>query len=290
MKASKDLGILCNGAILMCAATNAWALEPVHEGANHHASAPATTICRAAGPQSPRDITDGAGDSTDVFALAPQSKEMNLCNLHFHKGAEHKSAVTGNGYDWPALAGAGYTGGYRCIVQPTAAELTPVKVSGAEGGCGGIEPGDTIEVHWVFSTCDVAPGEGLGSCVRMGASCKLRVESQVFLLVNDSNAAKFGSYDYGGAPPSSGKHQPRGLPGSNATPVEYRGSTTNSAYNTTDACSPLEVTWRVRPECAKLDIGSLHAWCANKGNVFKEEEGHAPRPLVTNLKLLSKIK
>ena len=52
--------------------------------------------------------------------------------------------------------------------------------------------GDTIEVHWVHSSCDVAPGSGLGSC--MNDSCKnpqLRVESQVFLVVNDPEALDF---------------------------------------------------------------------------------------------------
>ena len=49
--------------------------------------------------------------------------------------------------------------------------------------------GDTIEVHWVHTTCDVDPGKGLGSCLSDAcANPQLRVEAQVFLVVNDENA------------------------------------------------------------------------------------------------------
>jgi hypothetical protein len=48
------------------------------------------------------------------------------------------------------------------------------------------------------------------------------------------------------------------------------------------------VTWSVRPECAKLDIGSLHKW-ASDGNVFKENHSHGVRQLVTAPELLSPI-
>jgi hypothetical protein len=53
-------------------------------------------------------------------------------------------------------------------------------------------------------------------------------------------------------------------------------------------CSPLQVTWSVRPHCARLDINSLHAWAEGK-NVFKEVESHGVRPLVTAPELLSAI-
>ena len=44
----------------------------------------------------------------------------------------------------------------------------------------------------------------------------------------------------------------------------------------------------VRPRCAKLDINSLSEWC--KRNVFEEDHAHGVRKLVTNPKLLSKIR
>ena len=46
----------------------------------------------------------------------------------------------------------------------------------------GVKPGDTIEVHWVYSSCDVSPGKTLGAC--LSDACvnpQLRVETQVFL-------------------------------------------------------------------------------------------------------------
>ena len=49
-----------------------------------------------------------------------------------------------------------------------------------------------------------------------------------------------------------------------------------------------EVTWSVRPDCAKLDINSLHAW-ASGGNVFEEDYAHGVRPLVTEPELLAPI-
>ncbi|MDX8382892.1 MAG: delta-class carbonic anhydrase, partial [Ghiorsea sp.] len=42
------------------------------------------------GPQSPRDIDAVAGNNKRTFSQAPASTEMNLCNIHFHKNAEHK--------------------------------------------------------------------------------------------------------------------------------------------------------------------------------------------------------
>lgn len=46
--------------------------------------------------------------------------------------------------------------------------------------------------------------------------------------------------------------------------------------------------WNVRPQCAKLDINSLHRW-AEWGNVFNETGSHGVRQLVTAPELLSPI-
>ena len=54
------------------------------------------------------------------------------------------------------------------------------------------------------------------------------------------------------------------------------------------ACSPLQVTWSVRPQCAKLDINSVGKWC--ESNEFSEDHAHGVRKLVTSPKLLSEIK
>ena len=72
-------------------------------------------------------------------------------------------------------------GGYACRGGDT---LTEAELSDPYKGKGpfkGVKPGETIEVHWVHSSCDVAPGEGLGSCLSDGCeNPKLRVEAQAF--------------------------------------------------------------------------------------------------------------
>ncbi len=123
----------------------------------------------------------------------------------------------------------------------------------------------------------------------MSDSCvtpNLRAEAQVFLVVNDSSAMNFSDFTYDGNI-VNGYHQPKALPTNTGTPVQFTGSTTGPSY-TEEKCSPLSATWSVRPKCAKVDINSLSEWC--KGNVFEEDHAHGVRKLVTNPKLLSKIR
>ncbi|TPW18512.1 MAG: hypothetical protein FD130_200, partial [Halothiobacillaceae bacterium] len=63
-------------------------------------------------------------------------------------------------------------------------------------------------------------------------------------------------------------------------------STTGPKYSD-QSCSPLGVTWSVRPQCAKVNINSVGEWCKN--NEFKEDHAHGVRKLVVNPKLLSPI-
>jgi len=168
----------------------------------------------------------------------------------------------------------------------SAAEMAPVGAKVCDSEHGAIAPGDTIEVHWVYSTCDVQPGPTLASCLSKScANPQLRVESQVFTLVNDRNALDFGAFRYQGHM-ANGRHQAKSLPVA-GTPVEFLGSTTGPSY-TQSACSPYQVTWSVRPNCAKVDIMTVGAFCS--GNIFKEDHAHGVRSLVTNPKLLSVIK
>jgi hypothetical protein len=116
--------------------------------------------------------------------LAPAWNQMSLCNIHFHKNAEHKSSQ----FLLAGKAGAGQQCLYR---QALTSEARAVASELPNGACGGIQPGDTIEVHYVFTSCtDTAPGPTLGAC--SSAACKsptLRVESQVLLVVNSMNLA-----------------------------------------------------------------------------------------------------
>lgn len=240
----------------------------------------AQDLCTGYGPQTPRDITSVAGTNPQTFALAGPSSGMNLCNIHTHTNAEHK------GPGFSVSAGTGEHGGYKCDGGDalTAAELADPHVG--HGPYGNVKPGDTIEVHWVYTSCRVTPGKGLGACLSDGcANPQLRVETQVFLVVNDPKALDFTSFGYDGTV-RDGFHQPKALPSGTGTPVVFAGSTTGPSY-TQAKCSPLQVTWSVRPTCAKVDVNSLHAWA--KGNVFEEDHSHGVRQLVTAPELLAPI-
>lgn len=239
----------------------------------------ASGLCVGAGPQTPRDISNKFGVNAVSFPKAPPASEMNLCNIHSHTNAEHKAP------GFSIFVGADDDGGYACNETPslTAAELAP-----APGAYQGVKPGDTIEVHWVHTTCaNAAPGEGLGACVPEGCTDPLlRVEAQSFLVVNDPNALDFMDFAYSGGK-TGGFHQAKAIPSGTGEPVEFLGSTTGPSY-TQAVCSPAQVTWSVRPSCAKVDINSLHRW-AESGNVFNETKSHGVRQLVTAPELLSPI-
>lgn len=242
----------------------------------------AAPICTGYGPQAPRDIRNTDGANPVTFAKAPPYTHMNLCNIHTHTGAEH----AGPGFaisHWP-----GDSGGYRCNETLDLTEYD-VEPDAHEGPFSfhGVKPGDTIEVHWVFSSCPVAPGEGLGACMSPAcANPELRVESQVFLVVNDAGALDIRDFDYGSRS-LTGMHQPLRLPDTTGQPIEFLGSTTGPKYDQS-TCSPMQVTWSVRPSCARLHIGSLHAWAET--NVFREDHSHGVRQLVTDPTLLSLIR
>ena len=241
----------------------------------------AESLCSGFGPQTPRDISLREGQNPRVFSPAPPAAQMNLCNIHTHTNAEHR------GPGFSVFAGAGEHGGYRCNDTATLTHEELEDPAHGHGGFHGVKPGDTIEVHWVYSTCEVFPGQGLGSCVP--ATCanpQLRVESQIFLLVNDPHAPSFSEFNYTGER-IGGHPQPRTLPSGTGTPVVFAGSTTGPSY-TQETCSPLQVTWSVRPACMRLDISSLYDWGA-RGNVFGENHSHGVRQLVTAPELLSRI-
>lgn len=234
--------------------------------------------CEGFGPQTPRDITSKKGTNSVIFNKAPNYNKMNLCNIHFHKNAEHK------GPKFSVKVGNGDFDGYRC---DSTNNLTKKELSlPSNTTCENINPGDTIEIHWVHSSCTVSPGKGLGSCLSPAcANPQLRVETQVYLLVNDSNAINLLDFDVNDKK-QKGYYQAKKIPtGSDA--IEFLGSTTGPSY-TEAKCSPLQVTWNVSPSCKKMDINSVHKWC--KSNKFAEKKAHGVRQLVTNPKLLSEIK
>ncbi len=234
------------------------------------------------GPQSPRDIDATAGENTRHFQPAPQYTRMNLCNIHFHEGAEHKGGeftkFAGNG------DGKGYGSGYLFSGTLTDKELAPVDIKVGSEKHGTLVPGDTIEVHYVFTTAKIKPGPTLGSCLSDAIkNPQLRVEAQVFVLVNDDKALDFGELTR--IDTVDDLHQAINIPKTTGTPIRYAGSTTGPSYN--EKGSPLQVSWSVRPKVAKVNIRSLAKWL--EGNVFKEDHAHGVRNLVKNKKLLSGI-
>lgn len=256
-----------------------------HEGHDAHAAAVKEEPCVAFGPQTPRDIDSHHGENKHTFSMSPSYTQMNLCNIHLHVNAEHKA----KDFSIHAEGEHGADGGYQCEMSKhlSAAELAATASPICKSEHGELKPGDTIEVHWVHSSCDVKPGKGLEAC--SSASCAnpdLRVESQVFTLVNDPNALDFNTLDFSGKM-VNGVYQADAIPSNTGKPVEFLGSTTGPKW-TEHTCSPLQVTWSVRPQCAKVNIATVGKWCEH--NAFEENHAHGVRKLVTTTSLLSEIK
>lgn len=250
--------------------------------AGQRASLAVNTAGTGFGPQSPRNIDTKTGNNNILYSAAPAYTEMNLCNIHFHKNAEHAgeefSRYAGNGN------GEGFRTGYLYSGELTGPELASLDHEVCPSEHGSLDPGDTIEVHYVHSSVQVEPGSTLGSCLSDSIkNPQLRVEAQVFVLVNDRNARSFAELaDHGQI---NGRHQALNIPDDTGIPIQYEGSTTGPGYNETG--SPYQVSWGVRPKVIKVDIATLGEWC--KGNVFAEDHAHGVRNLVTNPDLLSEI-
>lgn len=249
--------------VLGLAAGSAWANEQGHDAHHAHEAHAATEkmeLCTGFGPQTPRDIDDKRGTDSITFRMAPPASAMHLCNIHLHESAEHKAK------DFSLYAGDGHEGngsGYQCNISKTLSK--PEMAWSGEGVCksehGDLKPGDTIEVHYVYTTCDVPGGKGLGSCVSgKCANPELRVESQVFTLVAE------GGLDF------NQMQSAETLPADTGKPVEFMGSTTGPKYDDS-SCSEYQVSWAVRPQCAKVNIQTVGDWC--KGNKYEEDHASA---------------
>ncbi|MFD1008218.1 MULTISPECIES: delta-class carbonic anhydrase [Oceanisphaera] len=258
--------------------------EPVTDQviAEQRATLADNTKNKGFGPQSPRNLNTIQGENRVLFNAAPPYSEMNLCNIHFHKNAEHLggefSEYAGNG------DGKGHASGYRYSGALTKAELAPIAGDICVSQNGSLNAGDTIEVHYVYSTAQVAPGPTLGACFNEAIkNPQLRVEAQVYVLVNDSQAQDFAELT--DISQQNGKFQVLNLPVSTGKSVQYAGSTTGPSYN--ENGSPFQVSWGVRPQVAKVNVASVGEWCND--NVFEEDYAHGVRNLVTNPDLLSPI-
>ncbi len=240
------------------------------------------TAGKGFGPQSPRDLTVVDGANPIDFGEAPEFTAMNLCNIHFHEGAEHRggefTTYAGNG------DGQGFGSGFKYDGQLSEAELAPVDYAVGTTEHGTLEPGDTVEIHYVHSTAEVKPGPTLKSCLNEAVgNPQLRVEAFVYVLVNDDNAADLTTLN--SVAQANGKWQATNMPTDAGEAVSYDGSTTGPAYNETG--SPFQVTWNVHPKVIKVSISSVAKWLAE--NEFDENHAHGVRNLVVDPALLSKI-
>jgi len=251
--------------------------------AEQHAALAVATKGKGFGPQSPRDIDARDGRNLRAFGKAPIVAEMTLCNIHFHENSEHKGGMfttfAGNG------DGHGHGTGFKYDGKLTKAELAPVDATIGASEHGDLVPGDTIEIHFVYSTAQAELGNGLGTCLSDAiGNPQLRVEAVVAVLVIDPEAAAFTEMTQ--IENINGRNQLPNLPDNLGAPVVCAGSTTGPGYNETG--SPFQVTWSVRPEVVKLDINSVGAWLAD--DEFGEDHAHGVRNLVVNPDLLSEIR
>lgn len=239
------------------------------------------TLGKGYGPQAPRDLSQRKGTNQRSFSVAPAYQKMNLCNIHFHKSAEHR----GGEFTTPAVDSHGSYSGYKYSGKLSVAESKPLDAEICQSEHGGLQVGDTVELHYVHSTALVTPGPTLNSCLsEADANPQLRVEAQVFVLVNDAKAADFTELTKVGE--LNSYQQALNIPKNTGTPIQYAGSTTGPAYN--EKGSPLQVSWSVRPRVMKVNAASVAKWC--QSNIFKEDHAHGVRNLVVNPELLSNIK
>lgn len=251
--------------------------------AAQNAALESNTDGKGFGPQSPRDLNARRGTNRRQFTAAPAYQRMNLCNIHFHENAEHKGGqfTTFAGYG----DGHGFDTGFKYSGKLSRAESRPLPEAVCRGEHGSLQVGDTIEVHYVHSSAQVAPGPTLKSCLSDNDSNpQLRVEAQVMVLVNDAKAASF--TELAKIAQINGYHQASHIPKNTGKPIAYAGSTTGPGYN--EKGSPLQVSWSVRPRVIKVNAESVGQWC--RDNVFHEDHAHGVRNLVVNEKLLSPMR
>ncbi|ART79191.1 delta-class carbonic anhydrase [Oceanisphaera avium] len=269
--------LLVSSAMLL-SGVSAFASATEHPVAKQRQALASNTHDQGFGPQSPRDISQLAGENKIAFNPAPPASAMNLCNIHFHRNAEHA------GGEFSSPAEDDNQAGFRYSGTLTRAELAPVKQAICPSEQSSLATGDTIELHYVYSSAKVSPGPTLGACFNDAIkNPQLRAIAQVYVLVNDEKALDFNQLT--AVSEQDGLYQAINIPTNTGDAIEYAGSTTGPTYN--EIGSPFQVTWSVKPKVAKVNIASVGQWC--ESNIFEEDHAHGVRNLVINPDLLAPI-
>src|SRR5690606_28522902 len=145
---------------------------------------------------------------------------MNLCNIHIHKNTEHKGGeftkYAGNG------DGQGYNSGFKYSGTLSKEEMVHLDREVCPSAHGGLQSGDTIEVHYDHSTAQVKHGPTLGACLNDAIkNPQLRVETQIYVLVNDSSALDFNKLTT--HVERNGFQQALEIPSNTGKPIQYSG-------------------------------------------------------------------
>jgi len=240
--------------------------------------------CAAAGVQAPRDLsTTGTGLKTPKITTLSKADAMilDLANVHFHLGAEHKSDqynddTASKAYD-VAHAAAAASGSHRRLSSAprpgfmcpttslTAEDLAPYTFVHCQGD---VAVGKSYEFHYVRSSAgstgnpDVDVNDGLGGAANGRALLNpyIAVQAQIFQIINSANAP----VGPNGVDVHTGGWKIN-APHTNA--VMYPGSTTGTSHDN-EVCSPYAVTWHVDKTCHKISAAAFDNMCKNMKDDF----------------------
>lgn len=251
---------------------------------------PEPPLCVVSEVQSPRDLTPGAQGSRSAKAAVltvDQTEKLELTNVHFHYGAEHKSteysdstiadawdAAQAGHDDHRRLSGDDHSNprpGFMCDASSVSEEdLMPYEFQ----YCGGnMNVGDSYEVHYVHSSAGGGDIEdGLGAAVRARGQLNpmVAVQAMVFLIVNDDSAAHIDMDLVHGWGHSE-----------HPDAVMYAGSTTGTSWDN-EVCSPWTVTWHVDRACHQITAASFDNMCKDliEMGLDKDVYAHNSRTIV----------
>lgn len=255
--------------------------------------------CEAALTQSPADVTEGSQGLRDpTGTLIHDYEEAGLCqvNVHWHLGAEHRSAgqydVDGDEFLANTYVGKADNGQHRRMLGGKAVPGFMCRGYDAKDPkytkpydwkyCKDMRVGLTYEIHWPFSSAGHCGrlSDGLGGVFcHSHAPNGIGVQGQVFTVVNDD------AYDVAdlahGMDLTLAKHVSK-----------YTGSTTGPKYNN-DVCSPYApISWHVDRDCHLVSAKSFDNLC----KYMKEEHGmsgdieaHGSRELVADAWVTSRV-